>query len=157
MHGRVDVAAAPAASAPHAAHAVLAGHAVGRHARAPDDQVAPHSGNRRLEDLLTAVQLVGTLEEAVGKLRDVLLRPRDAEQRVHLVVVRGHVGVRDRPVVAKPVPARGLEVVIRQPQRNAPPEVRLSSEHAGTHPGVPRSGRGILLLVHEPVACEGVA
>ena len=60
--------------------------------------------------LLAAIELQRPLEDAVGQVRDVLLRARDAEQRVDLVVVGRDVGIADRPVLAEPVVALRLEV-----------------------------------------------
>src|SRR5206468_11913908 len=59
--------------------------------------------------------------------------------------------VRDRPVVAVPVVRFPLEIVVGQTQRQAAPDVCLPPERAGAHPGVLRSGVGMILLVDEDV------
>ena len=75
----------------------------------------------------------------------------DPQQAVHPIVVGGHVGVGDGPVLAEAVAALGLEVVVRQAQGQPPPQVGLAAQHAGPHPGVARAGVGVVLLVDEQV------
>ena len=153
---RLEVAAAAAASAPGAARAVLVEHAFGRHAGAARDVVAPHLRDRSLERDLDAIELRRPLEDAVGNLIEILFRAGAAEQHVHLVVVRLHIVVADRPVDVEPVAPRGIELQRPVAQRAAAPEVRLAAENVRAHPRVRRAGGRVLPLVHHPVAGEPV-
>ncbi len=136
---------------------LVAQHAVGGHTGATRNQLAPHLRDGALHLHLAAIELQRPLEDAVGQVRNVLLRARDAEQRVHLVVVGRDVGIADRPVLAEPVVALRLQIQLREAQRHAAPEIGLAAEHAGADPRVRRAGDRVLLLVGDPVAREVIA
>ncbi len=84
-------------------------------------------------------------------MRQVLLVAGDAEVEVDLVVVGLDVGVGDRPVFAEAIVGLALEVVVGEPQRQAPPDIGLAAEQARAHPGVLGAGIRMLLLVDQDV------
>ena len=107
---------------------------------------------QRLADLhLGGGQPGGPLEDRVGQVGQVLLHPGDAEVEVHLVVVGGHVGVGDRPVLAVAVVGLALEVVVREAEGEAAPDGGLAAEQARADPRVARPGVRVVLLVHHDV------
>src|SRR5215204_3786464 len=112
---------------------------------------APHRLERVAQLDLAGVQLVGALEDAVGKMRQPFLVARDPEIAIDAVVVRLDVRVRDRPVLAVAVVRLGLEVVVREAQREPAPDVGLSAEQAGADPRVVGPRVRVLLLVDEDV------
>ena len=63
-----------------------------------------------------------------------LLAAEDADERVDPVVVRLHVLVGDRPVVAETIEALPAEVVGAEPQRDPSPVIRAAAEHARSEP-----------------------
>src|ERR1700730_626265 len=83
-----------------------------------------------------AVQFGGTLKYAVRKIREVFLHPGDAQIQIHLVVVRGDVVVTDGPVFSISVAALGLEIIVGEPEREPPPDIRLAAQAARANPRV---------------------
>ena len=94
---------------------------------------------------------VWPLKQTVRQMGKVLFHTRDAEIQIDLVVVRRDVGVRDRPVLTVAVVALTLEVVVRQPQRQASPDVRFAAEQSCAHPGVIRPGIRMILFLDDDV------
>ncbi len=158
VEGGVDVAPAPAPASSQALRPVLVVEdAVGGHARAAGDVAPAHLCDGALEGDLHAVELARALEDPVRHLLQAFVRAGAAEEHVHLVVVGLDVVVGDRPVDVEAVAAGRAELHRPVAQRAAAPEVRLPSQHARPHPGVGRARGRVLLLVHHPVAGEGVA
>ena len=58
---------------------------------------------------------------------------------------------RDRPVLSVAVAALRLEVEVGEAQRQAPPDVGLSAQAAGAHPGIVAARVGVLFLVDDDV------
>src|SRR5205814_8903944 len=85
-----------------------------------EKRVAARPGRRQKH----AVRLVG----------EVLLTAEDPDQPVEAVVVRCHVVVGNRPIVAEAVPALALEVVRPEAQGNAAPMIGPAADHAGPPP-----------------------
>src|ERR1041384_1806052 len=150
----MNIAAAGTATtgaAPVAFAAVFVLHAVGRDSGAIWRRDAVHPLETLAQLHLGRSQLVGALKQAVGEVLEVLFVAGDAEVGVDLVVVGGQVGVGDRPVLAETVVRLPLEVVVRQSQREAAPDVGLAAEQSRAHPGVLGAGVGVILLVHQDV------
>src|SRR2546428_12731091 len=84
-------------------------------------------------------------------MRQILVVAGDGEIGVDFVVVGLDVGVRDGPVFTIPVVRLALEIVIRQPQRETPPDVGLATQQPRAHPGVARAGGRMILLVYQGV------
>ena len=87
-----------------------------------------------LDEQLVAARLGRRQEDAVGIVRQALVAAEDADERVDPVVVRLHVLVGDRPVVAETVEALAPEVVGTEAQRDAAPVVRAAAEHPRPEP-----------------------
>ena len=154
IEGGVNVAAAGAAAAGAATEAlapILVLHAIGRDAGAIGRQHTPHRRQTLAQRDLRRREFVGTLEQAVRQVRQVLIVTGNPEVRVDLVVVRLDVCIGNRPVLAVPVVRFSLEVVIRQPQRQTAPDVGLAAQQARADPGVARAGVRMILLVHQNV------
>ena len=93
-------------------------------------------------------------ELAVGHLREVVLRTVDAEEPLEIGVVRGEVGVRDGPVGAVSVAARGLEFEVGEARRDGVPHERAAADAAGPDPAerLPLGGRvRVVVVVDEEI------
>ncbi len=106
-----------------------------------DQELVRARPRRRQED---AVRFV--LQAGLGRV----VRSEYADEAVELVVVRLHVVVRDRPVIAEPVDRPPPEVVRPEPQRDAAPVVRAAAEHATTEPPPRPAPHGVRLALDVP-------
>src|SRR5207249_4918466 len=97
---------------------------------------------RLLDEQLVAAWLGRRLEDAVGMIAQPLVASEQTDQTIDAVVVRLHVLVADRPIVAESIERLPLEVVGAEAQRDAAPVVRAAAEHAGAPPAELRAGRG---------------
>src|SRR5689334_18829908 len=86
---------------------------------------------RLLDEQLVAAGLRRGLEDAVRFVRQVLVTAEQADEPVDAIVVRRDVVVADRPVVAESVSCLPLKIPGTESQRDAPPVIRPSAEHAG--------------------------
>src|SRR5579859_7707575 len=97
---------------------------------------AAHLLQTLLQRQLRAIQFCRALENAVRQIRQILFHPSDAQIQINFVVVRFDVAVADWPIRAITVAILSLEIVIRKPQRQASPDIRLSPEASRADPGV---------------------
>ena len=155
VEGRMNITASGTATArapPIAAAAIFVVlQSVGRDPRAIRGQDTPHFRDAPAQLHFGVVELDWALEQAVGQVGQILLLARDSEVQVHLVVVGCDVLVRDRPVFAVAIVRPGLEIIVRQAQREAAPDVRLAPQAAGSHPCIIGAGIGMVLLVDDDV------
>ena len=151
----MDIAAAHAPvarAAPVAAAAVLVVlQAVGGDAGAIGGQHAPHFRQALAQFDLRGIQAHGALEQAVGQVGQVFLVARDAQIEIDLVVIGRDIRVGYGPVFTVAVARGGFEIVIREAQRQAAPDVGLAAQAARAHPGVLGAGVGMVLLVDHDV------
>ncbi len=111
-----------------------------------DGQPRRNAGNAKLLAGLLHHQFItarfGRRQElAVRQVLNILDRPENADQFLHLVVIRRHVFVTDRPVKPLAVPRIGLKVIGPEAQRDAAPAVGTPSQHAGPEPPEIAAGR----------------
>src|ERR1035438_344394 len=161
IEGGMDVAAAFALAgtpAVTAAAILIVLETVGGYASAILGDHAVHFLQALLQGDFGAIQLGGSLEDAVGKVRQVFFYAGDSEIEVHLVVVGGDIAVADGPILAKAVAVFGLEIVVGEAEGEAAPDVGLAAEAAGAHPGIVCAGEGVFAFVdHDVFYVIGVA
>ena len=113
----------------------------------------PELVRRLLDQELVAARLRRRHEDPVGIVGQPLGAAKNAHEPIQLIVVRLHIVVRDRPVVAEAFERASPEILRTEPQRNAAPVIRAAAEHAGAEP-VERAARTsrVRLTVERPAA-----
>src|SRR6187200_3438224 len=96
------------------------------------------------------------IRSSCARGRGGVVRAEYADEAVELVVVRLHVVVRDRPVIAEPVDRPPPEVVGPEPQRDAAPVVRTAAKHASTEPPPRSAPHGVRLALDVPATKTSV-
>src|SRR5215475_12783978 len=98
--------------------------------RAPDSDLSifPTTFDSPLQQPFAATHFHRWKEFAVGKIRDVLVGAAHSDEFLDLVVIRRELRVRDWPIIAVAVAARGFEFVVRQPIALAAPGDRAATD-----------------------------
>ena len=155
VEGGVNIAPADAAvacAAPVTPAAILVVfQAVGGHAGTVWREHAAHLLQGIAQRQFGAGQFRRALKDAVGQMGQVLLDAGDPKVSIDAIVIRLDVLVGDWPVLAITVTTLRLEVIIRQPEREPAPDVRLATETPRSHPGVTRPRVGMVFLVDDDV------
>ena len=136
---RADVAAAPAGSAVVAGSAAIV---LAREDGAPSgDERDPDALRRLLQQALTATRRRrGQMIAAAGQRILIVVAAANADQLIHLVVIRRHVFVADRPGNFPAVALGRGEIEIGVAQRHAAPHVGLA---AAPHTRISSNGRSL--------------
>src|SRR5260370_1121200 len=143
----------PTAPVPARGAGTAAVEGFGKYGRAAHGHHAPHLFLDLLpQDALAAGHLHGRLENAVGKLRQVLGHARDADVAFHLFVIRNHLLVGNGPVVAIAVVRGRFEIQVAHAIALPSPAHAAAAQHALTDP-VERLVLRVRILdvVHKPV------
>ena len=87
-----------------------------------------------LDDGFGAARWRWRQEDSVGRAGNILFTTENSDVGLHLVVVRRHVLVGDRPVVAHPIAGTGFEIYRREAQSDSSPVIGAPSNNAGAEP-----------------------
>ena len=121
-------------------------------------QPCRHTGDVEAPGCLLHQQLIAARpgrrqEDAVRGVGNVLGAPEHTHEPLELFVVRLHVVVANRPIVAEAVERLRLEVAGAEAQRNATPVIRAPPDHPGPPPAeLVALGDGVRLARDLPAA-----
>src|SRR6187455_431980 len=73
-------------------------------------------------------------ENSIRFIIDPFSASKNSDQLINFVIIRFHIVVADRPVVAKAVNASAFEVLWAKAQGDPPPVICSASQHPGTEP-----------------------
>src|SRR5262249_37071524 len=90
--------------------------------------------NRSLEELLSTGHRHRGQEFSVRAVGDSFFRAADADELLHLIVVGREIRIGQRPILSKPVPACGLEVILRKSKAPARLADRLAAKLPASNP-----------------------